>query len=470
MKQNTVTKCYQMEYDVIIVGAGLTGLSLAFFLQQKGKKVIVLEKMDRTGGAMCSHSENGFVFEEGPNTGVIGNAEIAELFEMLQTDPVVANSEAEKRLIFKKNNWYALPSGGIDFLKTPLFTFSDKIKIAFEPLRRRGTDPDESVASLAGRRIGRSFVDYAVNPFISGIYAGDPEKLVTRYALPKLYKLEQRYGSFIGGAFKKSFEPKSPRDKKATRKVFSGEKGFGSLIEKLETKIGKENIICGAHNIQIKKTNDSFRISFTKEKELKSFSTYKIVTTVGAHALPDLLPFVSPLDMKKITNLTYAKVIQVAVGVERKAIDDQYVSFGGLIPQKENRRLLGVLFPSFCFPDRAPEGYATLAIYLGGTRHPEYISQSDEKITNIVHEELQDLFNIPVSAISFLKIFRHEYAIPQYEISTGERLASIAKIESEHDGLYIAGNLRNGIGIADRVKQSYDIAESLVWKTAVHHV
>lgn len=459
-----------MEYDVIVIGAGLTGLSLAFFLQQKGKKVIILEQKDRVGGAMCSHTENGFVFEEGPNTGVIGNPEIAELFEMLESEPVIANSKAEKRLIYKKDNWYPLPSGGIGFLKTPLFTLSDKIKIAFEPLRKRGTDLDESVASLAGRRIGRSFVDYAVNPFISGIYAGDPEKLITRYALPKLYKLEQRYGSFIGGSFKKSFEPKSDRDKKATRKVFSDERGFGSLIEKLQNKIGSENIICSAHNIRINKKNDWFEVTFSNNEESKSVTSYKVVTTVGAHALPDLLPFVSPLDMKKITNLTYAKVIQVALGVERKAIDDRYVSFGGLIPQKENKRLLGVLFPSFCFPGRAPEGYATLAIYLGGILHPEYINMSDEKITNIVHEELQDLFKIPSSAISFMKIFRHEYAIPQYEISTGERLSAIAKVESEHDGLYIAGNLRNGIGIADRVKQSYDIAELLVWKTAIHGV
>lgn len=459
-----------MEYDVIVVGAGLTGLSTAFFLQQKGKKVLVLEKQDRVGGAMYSHSENGFVFEEGPNTGVIGNAETAELFEMLGIEPLVANSEAEKRLIYKKNNWYALPSGGVGFLKTPLFDFWDKIKIAFEPLRKRGTDPDESVASLAKRRIGRSFVDYAVNPFISGIYAGDPEKLITRYALPKLYKLEQKYGSFIGGSFKKGLEPKSLRDNKATRKVFSGEYGFSSLIEKLEEKIGKENIICGAHDIKIKKVNDSFEVTFQKDGQSMSQPSYKVVTTVGAHALPDLLPFVSPLEMKKISNLTYAKVIQVAVGVERKAINDRYVSFGGLIPQKENRRLLGVLFPSFCFPNRAPEGYATLAIYLGGTNHPEFITLSDQKITDIVHEELLDLFAIPSSAISFMKIFRHEHAIPQYEISTGERLSSIAKIEHEHDGLYIAGNLRNGIGIADRVKQAYDIAESLVWKTAVHHV
>lgn len=459
-----------MKYDVIVIGAGLTGLSTAFFLQQKGKKVLVLEKMNRVGGAMCSHSENGFVYEEGPNTGVISNAETIELFELLEVEPVVANSKAERRLIYKKNNWHPLPSGAIGFLKTPLFTLTDKIKIAFEPFIKRGKDPNESIASLASRRIGRSFVDYAVNPFISGIYAGDPEKLITRFALPKLYKLEQRYGSFIGGAFKKSFEPKSPRDKKVTRKVFSGEYGFSSLIGKLEEKIGKENIVCETTDLKINKSGEQFEISFSKNESRTVLITDKVVSTVGAHSLPEMIPFIPKQEMDLISNLNYAKVIQVALGVDRKAISNKYLSFGGLIPQKENRRLLGVLFPSFCFDNRAPEGYTTLAIYLGGTNHPEYITYTDSQITQIVEEELLDLFNINSESIQFSKIFRHEYAIPQYEESTGIRLETVARLEREYDGLILAGNLRNGIGIADRIKQAYDVAESLIWKTAVHHV
>lgn len=452
-----------MKYDIIIIGAGLTGLSLAFFLHQKGIKALVLEKMDRVGGSMHSHSENGFIYEEGPNTGVISNAEVAELFEMLEINPLVANSKAEKRLIYKKDNWYPLPSGAIGFLKTPLFSFSDKIKIAFEPFRPKGNNPDESVANLANRRIGRSFVDYAVNPFISGIYAGDPEKLVTRYALPKLYNLEQEYGSFIGGTIKKMREPKTKKQEKATRQVFSGNKGFSSIIRKLEDKIVKENIICDALDIKIIKKNNKFEITFLKNNEEQNIVSDKVITTVGAYALPEILPYVSPIEMKKITDLTYAKVVQIAVGVKRDAIDDKYISFGGLIPQKENKRLLGVLFPSFCFSDRAPEGFATLAIYMGGIRHPEYITYSDSKINEIVYEELLNLFNIPASAISFLKIFRHEHAIPQYDISMGERLSAISKIETENKGLFIAGNVRNGIGIADRVKQAYDISESIYW-------
>lgn len=450
-----------MKHDMIIIGAGLTGLSTAFFLKQKGFNPLILEKEDRVGGAIKSHRKNGFVYEEGPNTGVIGNPEVAELFEQLGIEPEIANSDAEKRLILKNNRWYPLPSGAVGFFKTPLFHFSDKMKIIFEPLRKKGTDPDESVASLAARRIGQSFVDYAVNPFISGIYAGDPEKLVTRYALPKLYQLEQKYGSFIGGSFRKSRELKTDRDKKATRKVFSGKGGLGTLIDALENKIGEGSIICGAQDIKVSKSDAGYQISYKKSQESFILKSDKVISTIGAHALPGLFSFIPKEDINIISNLNYAKVIQVAVGVERSSINDDYVSFGGLIPQKENKRVLGVLLPSFCFEGRAPEGHATLAIYLGGTRHPEYINLTDKEIESLVKEELNDLMQISPTSIDFMKIYRHPYAIPQYEKSSGERFEMVEKLEKTFQGLIIAGNLRDGIGMADRVKQAYNIAQNI---------
>lgn len=450
-----------MKTDAIIIGAGLTGLATAFFMQRKGLNVLVLEKNNRVGGAMCSHSENGFVYEEGPNTGVISTSEVTELFNFLGLETESANEDAEKRLILKNGKWHPLPSGAISFLKTPLFSLRDKIAIPFEPFRKKGNDPYESVASLARRRIGQSFVDYAVNPFISGIYAGDPERLVTQYALPKLYNLEQKYGSFIGGSMKKSKEPKSERDKKATKKVFSVLGGFSTLINKLQEQISKDNIVCEAQNIEVKKNNDVYEVSYFHEGKSIHLTTDRVISTVGSFALPQIFPFIDKSDMDKITELEYAKIIQVAVGVERKAIREDYISFGGLIPQKENKKILGVLFPSFCFSNRAPENSSTLAVYMGGTRHPEYIEMSDEQIKKIVEKELNDLLQIPLASIQFMKIYRHSHAIPQYERSSGVRFDTVKKIESENKGLFIAGNLKDGIGIADRVKQAYNIAEEI---------
>jgi len=447
--------------DIVVIGAGLTGLTVAFLLRRQGRNVVILEKEDNVGGTIQTFNEDGYIYEKGPNTGVISNADIAELFEMLGLAPAIANEEAEKRLILKNNKWYPLPHGALSFLKTPLFTATDKIKIFFEPFRRKGNNPDESVAQLAARRIGQSFVDYAVNPFISGIYAGDPEKLVTRYALPKLYALEQNYGSFIGGSIKKSREAKPEREKKATRKVFSVEGGLNKLVKALKDQIGEENIICNASDVIVGKKEKGFTIEYKINNSPKIVESQIVISTIGSYALPRLLPFISRVNMDNLTNLNYAKIIQVAVALKPNALDDKFRSFGGLIPAKENKKLLGVLFPSYCFNNRSPQGCSLLAIYMGGIKHPELLELTDMEINELVQIELTGLFGINSDDIRFTRIFRHQYAIPQYEKSSGSRLETIQKLEHENTGLIIAGNIRDGIGMADRVKQAFTIAAQL---------
>ncbi|GAB6012551.1 protoporphyrinogen oxidase [Viscerimonas tarda] len=450
-----------MKKDVVIIGAGLTGLTMAFLLKRKGYDVVVLEKAHRTGGTMHTQTEKGYVFEEGPNTGVVSNPEVAELFEMLGLNYEVADETAKKRLILKNRKWHPLPAGPLSFMNTPLFTVTDKFSILFEPFRKRGTEPDESVASLARRRIGNSFVDYAVNPFISGIYAGDPEKLVTKYALPKLYNLEQTYGSFIGGSFRKSREKKTGREKKASKKVFSVRGGFGQLVKSLEEQIGADNIICNAHNMVVSKEQDGYTTACTAGNFAYDISSRFVVSTIGAYALPQLVPFIQTEEMSAITNLNYAKVIQVAVALNENALNEKYASFGGLIPKKENKDLLGVLLPSCCFSGRAPENCATLAVYLGGTSRPDLFERTDDEIGKLVSDALSELFDIAKEDIKFMHIFRHQDAIPQYEKTTKDRLDAINKIQSEHPGLILAGNIRNGIGIADRIRQAFEVVEEI---------
>ena len=194
-----------------------------------------------------THREEGFTFESGPNTGVLSNKEIALLFDDLGEHCTLETGQgkSKKRYILKNGRWEPLPSGLISAVSTPLFTLKDKFRILGEPFRKPGNNPDESVADMVIRRMGKSFLDYAVDPFISGIYAGNPSRLVTRYALPKLYALEQNYGSFIRGSIKKSRVPKSDEEKKATREVFSVRGGMGSLIAALEKEIGKDRIRYG---------------------------------------------------------------------------------------------------------------------------------------------------------------------------------------------------------------------------------
>ena len=210
------------------------------------------------GGQIQTFCEDGFVFESGPTTGSVSTAEVAELMSdltissdgkcLLETAP----DSSKRRLIWKGDRFHDLPSGPLSAISTPLFRFSDKIRILGEPWRKKGTDPDESVGRLACRRLGKSFVDYAVDPFLSGVYAGNPDTLITRYALPKLYNLEQNYGSFIRGSIAKANEPKTDRDRLATKKVFSAVGGLSQIPEAEADAIGHEHISLGVKNVRVK--------------------------------------------------------------------------------------------------------------------------------------------------------------------------------------------------------------------------
>ena len=442
--------------EIAIVGAGLTGLTAAFYLRKAGVDVHVFEKANRAGGVIRTNTENDFTFESGPNTGVLGQPEVMELIEDLNGDCKleIADVAAKFRWIWKAGKWEQLPSGLIGGIKTPLFTFSDKLRLLGEPFRKQGTNPDETLKDLVLRRMGKSFLDYAVDPFILGIYSGDPAKIVPKYALPKLYRLEHDYGSFIGGSVKKAFQPKTDREKKATREIFSVEGGLQNLINALVKNIGEEKISLNCEALFFEKTENGFKANNSN----KTFS--HVISTAGAYELSQLFPFAEAEKIDMVNRLEYAKVIQVTLGFKTwKGIELK--AFGGLVPYKENRGILGVLFLSSFLKNRAPENGALLSIFLGGVRKPEMLELSDSQIVDVVKKEITEMMKLEKFEPDLLKIFRYRHAIPQYGIESEQKVKAIEELENTHPGLILAGNVRDGIGMADRIKQGKTIATKI---------
>ena len=449
---------------VLIIGAGLTGLTLGFLLKRRNIDFVIVEKEGRAGGVINTKQHDGFTYETGPNTGIIAHPEVVELFEMLapECEIELADPKAENRWILKNGNWKNLPSGIISGISTPLFSLYDKFRILGEPFRKRGTNPMESVSALVKRRMGQSFLDYAIDPFISGIYAGDPDQLVTQYALPKLYALEQKYGSFIKGALKKARISKTPREKKANRKVFSAKGGLQELTNALEKNIPPKNRICGASNLQVSRTSSGFALRFSDSKgTYHQVDSNFLVSTVGGYELPELFDFISKERILPVSRLEYAKVIQIILAF-RKWNGPELNAFGGLVPSSERRNLLGVLFPSSLFAGRAPEGGALISAFLGGIKRPDLYELPDEDLSQLLISELDELLQIRKSKLSFLEIHRYQTAIPQYDGQSPERLREIKALEEEFPGLILAGNIRDGIGIADRIRQAFDISDLII--------
>lgn len=449
--------------DVVVIGAGLTGLTTAHYLNKRKKNFIVLEKESRIGGVINTKKENNFLFEEGPNTGVVGNTTVVELFEDLSgiCELELAGNNVKKRFILKNGKWEHLPLGLMDAISTPLFTMKDKFRVLGEPFRSAGKNPHENLANFVKRRLGESFFNYAIDPFIIGVYAGDPNYLIPKYALPKLYNLEQKYGSLIGGTVKKSFEKKTEIEKKVNRKVFSFKDGLSSLTNALYKSAGVDNFILDSKNIIVNLSENGYIVTYTnKENKEVTINTKNVISTVGAYELESSLPFIEKAEIQKINSLLYTKVIELAIGFnkwENIGLD----GFGGLIPSIEKRDILGILYMSSLFTKRIPDEGALLSIFMGGVRRQDLIGLSDNEITKIVERECVDLLGMKKFSPDLLKIIRHNKAIPQYGVESGERFETIIKLEKKYTGLFIGGNLKDGIGMADRIKQGKELAMSI---------
>lgn len=450
-------------YQVVILGAGVTGLTLAHHLKKQNISFKVLEQNNRHGGVVNTQSEKGFVYESGPNSGIVSHPEVVALFDDLGDKIKIekGNDLVKIRYVLKNGQWQALPHSPISAISTPLFSLKDKFRILGEPFRKKGSNPDESLAELVKRRMGNSFLDYAIDPFILGIYAGDPAQLVTRHAMPKLYNLEQKYGSFIGGARKKAKEPKTELEKRTDRAVFSFEGGLSKLCDALLDSAGPDHFQFNTSEARITPLDKGYQISYLLDGETQTVTADKVVSTFGSVGLEKTLPFIEQKQMQNLTNLKYARVVEVSLGFDQwdgRALD----GFGGLIPHKEQRQLLGVLFMSSLFKNRAPKGGALLTIFMGGIRNEHLCDLNDEELLAVLESEVCDLMELPQFNPSMIKIKRYSHAIPQYGINSDERFKAIEEVQNNYPGLIIAGNLRDGIGMADRIKQATLIAKEIV--------
>ncbi|MBN2237605.1 MAG: protoporphyrinogen oxidase [Bacteroidales bacterium] len=441
---------------VAIIGAGISGLTAAYYLKKAGIPFTVFEQKKFAGGVMQSKTDGTFLYETGPNSGVISHAELADLFCDLngKCELELANEASVKRLIWQKGKWTPLPSGLFSAVSTPLFTLKDKFRVLLEPFRKKGNNPNENLAELVKRRLGKSFLNYAIDPFILGIYAGDPNYIVPKYALPKLYNLEQKYGSFVGGTIKKAKEPKTENDQKATRKIFSVKGGLQNLIHALVEEIGPENI---QYQSDVKFTDHRF--TAIKQGKQETFS--HVISTGTATSLPELFPFLSESDLQNITVLKYAKVVEASIGFkiwQGIKLD----AFGGLVPYIENKNILGVLFMSSLFENRAPKEGGLFTVFVGGMRKAYLADLPEDKLKAIIADDFKEMMGLEKFHPDLFELNYYNQAIAQYGSDSEARLAAITQIEKEHKGLYLAGSMRDGVGIADRVKQGKELALQIV--------
>lgn len=442
--------------DILIVGAGITGLTLAWALREKGRRVRVLEAMPTAGGNIRSLHANGYLVDLGPNSLLERSGEgLARLIAELGLDDrvVTAESTASRRYVCRDGQAHALPSGPGAFLTTSLFSTRAKLRLLSEPWRKRA-EADESVASFVRRRLGQEFLDWAVDPFISGVYAGDADKLSVRAATAKIYALEEESGSLIRGALHRMRQGKASGPTPRGR-LIGFRHGLRELTDTLAQRL-EEELFTGTPVIGLRRLSGNW-VADTAQGPAEA---ERLVLAVPAHAAADLLePFKREL-AGELRGISYPGVVNVALGFSRDAVAHALDGFGVLIPSREGRATLGVLFSSMLFPGRAPAERVLLTAFIGGARNPDVYARDDAELIAQVVEDLTPMLGLE-GAPDFAQVTRWPRAIPQYNLGHLERLGRIDAALEELPGLTLAGNWRGGIAVGDCINNAFALAERL---------
>jgi oxygen-dependent protoporphyrinogen oxidase len=453
----------QKTYDAMVVGGGISGLTTAFFLQKRGYRVAVLEKDERTGGAIRTEHREGFLIEHGPNSTLETTPVLRELFAALGIldEQVYANDAAKNRYIVRGGVPRALPMSPLAFLKTPLFSLSSKLRLLKEPfIAPAPPDAEETLAEFVQRRLGQEFLDYAINPFVAGVYAGKPERLSVRSAFPKLYNLEQKYGSLIKGSIKGAKERRNRAETaKVKARLFSFRSGLQTLPDALHKALGAQ-VFNGSVLEQIELHADGYGVTFRQGNTHRSVRARTLILALPAHAYPQLPLPVPEVVQTALHRISYPPVAMVYFGYKQAPESIPLDGFGMLVPEKEQKSILGTIWSSTIFPQRAPAGGLALTTFVGGSRQPELALLPERPLAELVQKDLRSLMHIRRPP-DLLVIKRWEKAIPQYETGHDRIIAAVTDWEAAQPGLFVTGNFRGGISVSDCIKHAHELSEKI---------
>ncbi|HTG80445.1 MAG TPA: protoporphyrinogen oxidase [Geobacteraceae bacterium] len=448
----------------IIVGGGISGLATAYLLQKKAQaarielEIVLLEQETRVGGKILSIKEEGYLCEWGPNGFLDNKPQTLDLCRELGATPQLlrSNDNARKRFIYADGMLHQLPENGPAFLKSKLISWPGKIRLALEPFAGKPPmEVDETLAEFARRRLGDEALRKLIGPMVSGIFAGNPETMSLQSCFPRIAELEREYGSLIWAMIKLAKKKKKEiAEGKAVASaagpggiLTSFRDGIQTLTDILAARLGEEVVKRGEKVLTVEKGESvPYRVS-TESGEMEADA---VILATPAYASAEMVRDLDTYMNHALLQIPYSSMTVVCFGYERKKIERDLSGFGYLIPKEEGMNCLGTLWDSSIFENRAPAGRVMLRSMLGGACFPRYIGLSDLDVMNRVQSDLKTIMGIKAPP-SFVKIFRHEKAIPQYVRGHGHRLAMLEDKQKEHPGLFLTGNSYRGIGLNDCV-------------------
>jgi len=455
------------ELDVLIVGGGISGLTTAWWLAQKGLRVQVWEKSSRAGGKIQSNTSDGFQTEQAASMIMNFKAEVDQFFSASGLD-----AYKTPRQINAQNSRYLIHQGQIQSLPmtisglfcSSLWTTQGKLRLLSEPFMGKSKKDHETVSEFISRRLGNEFLEKALEPFIAGTLASDPDCASAQHVIPRLTALEKRFGSITAGIIAhKIMGKRTARNPES----FSFKNGMETLPQQLanEPKVGFHAAIEVQQLRQYPK--NQWHIQGNNSAGEISCTARHVVLSCPAQSAAQLLKTLSPVLSQQLDSINYAPLSVVHIGLQRNAVKHPLDSVGFLVPRQEqtaaNIKINGNLWMSSVFSGRAPDNSVLLSSYLGGSRHPDAINLSSEQSIDQVLHDIRPLLGISSHSTPLMaRVDKHRRALPLYHGDYGKKLAAIDRELQYLPGLHLAANYMGGVSVRDRILCAKNTATDII--------
>lgn len=456
---------------VAIVGAGISGLTAGFCLRQRGVPVVIYEASDRAGGMIDSACHGGYLTEYGPNTIMTNSVAVPALIRdlSLESRRLLPSPASDTRYIVRGGRLVPLPQSLAGAIGTGLLSLSAKLRVLGEPFVPKASQADESLAGFVRRRLGGEFLDYLIDPFVAGVFAGDPAQLSVQHAFPKMAALEDQYGSLIKGAFLGAKERRRRNAPlKSEPRMFSFDGGLRVLTDTLTDRLnGAIRLKCPVEGIErgpVAGGESCWSLYSPAGRE----SYRSVLFCSPAHQFPALEtgPDLTR-ELRSFRQVYYPPIARMAFGFHRSQLTHPLDGFGALVPRKESISILGVLFSSSMFENRAPKDHVLLTVFAGGARNPELLQQTPDQVAQLALDDLRCLLGI-TGPPAFMDVATIERSIPQYNVGYGAVKDSIQGIEGRYPGLFFSSSFSHGISVSDCIAGGAAAAEKVaLWSESL---
>ncbi|MFL5727921.1 MAG: protoporphyrinogen oxidase [Cytophagaceae bacterium] len=433
---------------LVIIGAGISGLTAAYQAQKKGMEYVLLELSDKPGGYIRTEHQDRFTLECGPNSLLADEEIISFIKEIgLYTEIEEAHAVSKSRFIYRDGKYRKLPDNPFTLLSSPFFTWDTKMKILKEPFNSSKGEEDETIAGFFERRFGKEVLDYAVNPFVSGIYAGDPSTLLLKETFPSLAGYEKNSGSVLKGFMKES---------SGRKKTINFTYGMQSFTDKLASLL--KNVRYNAKVLDIRKVGYEYDVKVSALGNEISIPASKILITTPSWTAASMLKNSYPQYCQAFAQIKYVPMVLVHMGFEKRYVGHSLNGFGALNPKAENQFTAGCIWSSSLFPRRCPEDKVLITSFVGGAQYKDNTLLEKDKILERVNKELKKNFSITEDYI-FQNLYSWEKALPQYDMSIKEARKALPFLKDE--GIFICSNWSHGVSVSDCIKSARETVEKI---------